>query len=138
VAQIHITDFIHLGIDKGIDFITWEFSQSISFEKILATKRTQGFDVLNLNDDMRINTTELNPDNNQYQDHNQSGLFWNGEGVLYIRITITMAGRKGKSFITSFEQKDYSPKGVYIPPTNVIDLDNLEQYDRNNKLNHKG
>jgi len=133
MAFFDITDFIHLGIDVGVTETEWKISYDEE-HKIPITHVKIASGSITLNDDMRI-------EEHQYVDERgivdlmnynrkHTGLYWNGESPIYISVRIFMNGKPSNWFHRRFEYVYKTQYGTVVPHRNVIDFDNLENYNR--------
>jgi hypothetical protein len=131
MAKFTISDFIHLGIDKGVEATEWKVTLDEGGNDIIIHTEQDG-PSLTYDGDMRI--TSYTKQDGTVIDltnfNNGTGLFWNGETPIWVHVKVVMNGKRSQWFSKEYEYIARTEDGVVIPHRNVLDFDKLEAYTR--------
>lgn len=146
MAEFKITEFIHLGIDVGVEQTEWIIALDSEYKNVITHGTAQGYDPFVFNDNMRIeeidgdSVMEYNRDKHISVDHhgndrepihyNRYGLYWNGDSKIWVKVRAFMNGKETPWFEKTWEPHHVDKDGEPIAPTNPLDLDDLEKYRR--------
>lgn len=127
MAKFYISDFIHLGIDVGIEKVDWIISLTEDNTQIIITEERTGGDLLILEHNMKLQVNPLFPEMNIDELNEGKGVYWNGDCAIYVSVRITMNGKTG-----DWTQKKWTPlvekDGFYKRLSNPIRLEDIESY----------
>lgn len=152
MASFKITEFIHLGIDIGVERTEWIIAMDSEYEDVITHGFADGYDPFIFFDNMKIeeldgvSTLMYNYDNHievDYKgdprvpiDYSPFGLYWNGDSKIWVKVRAFMNNKPTPWFEKTWEPNHTANDGTVIEPTNPLDKHDLEKYRRHTRRSY--
>ena len=127
MSTFKVSEFVHLGIHKGVESCEWSIAFDEQMTKILKKVKVTGYNDLVLNDNMQIPSHLYQGDS---EPTTLTNTYWNGDSPIWVSVVVIMNGRRSPPFKKKWTPHYLASDGTEIPPKNPIDFDNLEKYNR--------
>ena len=128
MATFKVSEFVHLGIHKGVEACDWLIAFDEQMTNILKRVRVEGYNDLVLNDNMLIPSHQYPGEDTPRELNN---VYWNGDTPIWVTVVVIMNGRRSPPFKKKWAPRFLANDGVTeIPPKNPIDFNDLENYNR--------
>jgi hypothetical protein len=133
MAIYKVSDFVHLGIDVGVEKAEWRISLNADNTQIIIDEEIIGsHHDIEWETNMRLMYNPLDPGMNMETVNDGVGIYWNGDSPLYVSVRITMSGVPSQWYQKVWYPSTLTENGLLRRLSNPLDLERIPAYFSHN------